>query len=264
MGLPLRPVSTAQLIDLVVNRARCGLRTTVCYANAHTVNLACANERYRRTLQRCELLIADGVSVVWASRWRRPALPERITAVDYFPRLLERCIAEGLGLYLLGGTEAVIDRARRRLQDAHPDLRIAGFGPGYFEPAESARQIADIRDSGADILLVGMSSPRQEYWLADNADDLRPPVRWCVGALFDYVAGVEPPAPAWLCRMGCEWLFRLCVDPRGKWRRYLLGNPLFVYNAVRRGRRAAPPDHPPGDAVPDDPAPSPRREGEAP
>ena len=82
-----------------------------------------------------------------------------------------------------------------------------------------------------------MSSPWQEFWLAEHGGELAVPVRWCVGGLLEYVAGREPRAPAWLCRMGGEWLFRFMVDPAGKWRRYLIGNPLFVWNTLRWAMR---------------------------
>ncbi len=245
MGLPIRPLRTDGLIDLLVDCARRGIRTTACYANAHTVNLAASDASFGELLRSADVLYADGASVVWASRWSERPLPERMTAADYFPRFAERCAAEGLSLFLLGGRPGVADRAaealRRHVESATPGdressaLRIAGACDGYFDEARSADVIERIRASGADVLVVGLSSPRQERWLAEHSDAIDVPVRWCVGGLFDYLAGRERRAPAWLRRMGGEWLFRLCVDPVGKWRRYLLGNPLFVWRALWRG-----------------------------
>jgi N-acetylglucosaminyldiphosphoundecaprenol N-acetyl-beta-D-mannosaminyltransferase len=104
--------------------------------------------------------------------------------------------------------------------------------------AKSAEVVETINAAKPDILAVGMASPRQEFWLADHGAKLDVPVRWCVGALFDYLAGTERRAPAWLCRVGGEWMYRLAMDPLGKWRRYLLGNPRFVWNTLRwRTRR---------------------------
>ncbi len=232
MGLPIRPIDMAQLIDLVACRAKSHHKTTLCYANAHTVNLARSDARFRRVLRDVDLLFADGVSIVWACRGIGAGLPQRLTAADYLPGLIERCIAERISLYLLGGTDEVNRQAIERLRTEHPALRIVGGRPGFFEPDQSGSIIADINAAAPDILLVGMSSPAQEYWIAEHDAALRPPVRWCVGALFDYIAGAESRAPRWMCRVGCEWLYRLLVDPVGKWRRYLLGNPRFVWNAV--------------------------------
>ena len=232
MGLPIRPIDMAQLIDTVARRVKSRRKTTLGYANAHTVNLARSDARYQRVLRDVDLLFADGISVVWASRGIGGGLPQRLTAADYLPGLIERCVADGISLYLLGGTDDVNRRAIERLRTAHPGLRIIGGRPGFFDPGQSSAIIADINAAAPDILLVGMSSPVQEFWIAEHDAALRPPVRWCVGALFDYIAGAEARAPRWMCRVGCEWLYRLLVDPVGKWRRYLLGNPRFVWNAV--------------------------------
>lgn len=233
LGLPVRPLQTHGLIEALVMRAKAGVPTTACYANAHTVNRACRDEEFASLLRGCELLYADGASVVWASRWSSRRLPERMTAADYFEEFAGRCAAEGTSLFLLGGMPGVAEEAARRLRMAFPRLHIVGTHHGHFDEGESGGVIAAINQAGPDIIAVGLSSPRQERWLATHSAELKAPVRWCVGALFDYVAGRERRAPAWLCRMGGEWLFRLIVDPIGKWRRYLLGNPRFVLNTLR-------------------------------
>ena len=233
LGLPIRPLDLSSLVDEIVVRARQRITTLGCYANAHTVNLACRDTEYRQVLRQCDLLYADGVSLVWASQFAESPISRRITAMDYLPVLADRCAREGLSLFLLGSRPGIIDKAARQLQSSHPDLRIVGWHHGYFDLADSEQVIDRINAVNPDILLVGMSSPRQEFWLRESGDKLQAPVRWCVGALFDYLGGDERRAPAWMRRLGCEWLFRLAVDPVGKWRRYLLGNPRFIWNALR-------------------------------
>lgn len=233
LGLPVRPLRTDGLIELLAQRARAGLKTTACYANAHTVNMAVRDPDFRRALVDSEVLYADGASVVWASRYAAKRLPERMTSADYFPAFARRCADLGLSLYLLGGVDGIAAAAAARLTADIPRLRIVGMHHGHFALDCSDEVITDINSARPDVLVVGMSSPRQELWLARHAGEIETPVRWCVGALFDYLAGAEKRAPAWLCRMGGEWLFRLLVDPLGKWRRYLLGNPLFVWNTLR-------------------------------
>ncbi|MFQ5430510.1 MAG: WecB/TagA/CpsF family glycosyltransferase [Phycisphaerae bacterium] len=233
LGLPVRLLTSAELADCLAGRAAQGLRTTVCYANAHTMNLAARNAAFRSILTEADLLYADGASVVWASRFASRRLPERMTAADWFDDFAARCAARGLSLYLLGGRNGVAHRAAERLRALHAGLRIVGSHHGFFEEADAPRLIAEINARQPDVLLVGLSSPRQECWLATHEAALRVPVRWCVGALLDYVAGAEPRAPAAFCRIGCEWLFRFLADPVGKWRRYLVGNPLFIWNTLR-------------------------------
>jgi len=233
VGLPIRPFDLSGLIATVVARAQGRIPTFGCYANAHTVNLACADPGYSRVLEKCDLLFADGASIVWAAHLAGITLPGRITAMDYLPVLAGRCEQAEVSLFLLGSKPGVAEKARQNLMTKFPRLRIAGFHHGHFDIAESETVISAINAARPDILLVGMSSPRQEQWIIENQHRIDAPVRWCVGALFDYLAGEELRAPAWLCRAGFEWLFRLAMDPVGKWRRYVLGNPRFVWNTVR-------------------------------
>ena len=233
MGLPIRPLRTEELIEALVSRATAGVRTTACYANAHTVNLAFREPEFAALLRECELLYADGASVVWASRWAKRRLPERMTAADYFEGFARRCAESDVSMFLLGGRAGTAARAATELCRRFPSLRIVGTHAGHFSEQESASVVEAINQARPQVLAVGLSSPRQERWLAEHGRWLDVPVRWCVGALFDYFAGRERRAPAWLAGNGFEWLFRLAVDPVGKWRRYLLGNPLFVWNALR-------------------------------
>lgn len=245
LGLPLRPLRTQGLIELLAHRACARQRTTATYANAHTVNMAMRDVVFHRVLSESDVLYADGASLIWASRYADERLPERMTAADYFPRFARQCADMGLSIFLLGGREGIAQSAAMRLQAEIPELKIAGVHHGHFSDDESFTVVERINAARPDVLAVGLSSPRQEFWLAEHGDRLDVPVRWCVGALFDYLAGIERRAPQWLCRLGGEWLFRLLVDPAGKWRRYLLGNPLFVWHtwrwrACRRAGRPSP------------------------
>lgn len=239
LGFAVRPLRMSELVGVLVERAAARRATNVAYLNAHTVNLAADDSAYADALRHTDLLYADGVSVVWASRWLGRGLPERMTSADYFPLFAERCAERGLSLYLLGGEPGVASRASLALRRRSPRLVVAGTRDGYFADWDSERVIADINAAKPDVLVLGLGSPRQELWLARHADALRVPVRWCVGALLDYLAGVESRAPAWLRAAGCEWLYRLLADPVGKWRRYILGNPRFVWQVLRAGRQTA-------------------------
>ncbi len=232
MGLPVRPLWMDQLVEILVSRARQGVRTRVTYANAHTVNIAWSDASFMRVLQEMDIVYADGMSVVLAGKWLGRPLPERMTATDYSEWFASRCAECGVSLFLLGSRPGVGEQAAAALHDACPGLRIVGTHHGYFEESESSRVVAAINCAEPRVLLVGMSSPRQENWVARHADELTVPVIWCVGALLDYHAGVEPRGPDWLCRHGGEWLFRLWAQPANKWRRYLVGNPVFAWRAL--------------------------------
>ena len=228
-GLPVRPVSRGQFIGTLVERAKQGIRTRVHYLNAHTFNLACDQRGFRQILTTSDLLYADGMSVVWAGRWLGRRIPERLSAADYFTTFCQQCAAKGVSVFLLGGAEGVSQATAWWLTRQIPTLRVAGTHWGYFSEDQTQSVIELINESGADVLVVGMGSPCQEKWVARYADALRVPVRWTVGALFDYFADREPRAPQWMCRCGGEWIYRLLSRPRERWRRYLVGNPRFLW-----------------------------------
>ncbi len=201
---------------------------TVFYVNAHCLNLACANPHYRAALNAADLVYPDGISVVWAARWLTGCRLEKVTGRDWIHDFCALSASKGLRLYLLAGKPGVAETARQRLMAQTPGLEIAGARHGYFHESETPAILSKIRAASPHVLLVGLSTPRQELWLAANRSQIEAPVCWAVGALFDYVAGIEPPVPAWLNRLNLEWLWRMLVDPAGKWRRYLFGNPLFI------------------------------------
>lgn len=228
-GMDLLPLTRDELIRTLVVRAGQRRRTVVHYLNAHVFNLARRDASLRQVLEECDLLYADGISVVWAARLLGYSIPERLTAADYFEEFCKTCAAEGLSLFLLGGAAGVAEVAAARLIRNVPNLKIAGTSHGYLSPAESGELVVEINRSGADVLTVGMNSPSQERWIQQYGRDLDVPVQWSVGALLDYFAGAEPRAPEWVCRWGGEWLFRLMVHPSQRWRRYLVGNAAFAW-----------------------------------
>ncbi|MBN1345059.1 MAG: WecB/TagA/CpsF family glycosyltransferase [Phycisphaerae bacterium] len=228
MGLPLCAVDTSGLIRLLVDRATAKMPSRACYVNAHVHNLARRNPDLRDALATSDVLYADGMSMVWASRLLGRPLPARLSSADYVEDFALASAARGTSLFLLGGADGVAKRAAKRLIEWVPDLRIVGVHGGYFDRADNAAVVDRINRARPDILLVGMGSPGQEIWSAENRPRLDVPVIWCVGALFDYLAGQEWRAPEWMCRAGLEWAYRLAMDPIGKGRRYLVGNPLFA------------------------------------
>lgn len=238
LGLPLRPYCIGEFIETLIARTAAGLRTRVCYLNAYTFNLARRNSAMWHALAGADLLYADGQSIVWAARMLGRRLPERMTSADYFARFARRCAESDLSLFLLGGEADVAHRAAGALCGEIRGLRVAGAHGGYFGDEASDGVIDAINGSGADVLTVGLGSPRQELWLAQHAARLRPALLWCVGAQFDYLAGCERRAPTWLRERGCEWVYRLWRDPLRKWRRYVPGNAAFVLHVLREMVRA--------------------------
>lgn len=164
---------------------------------------------------------------------------DNINGTDFFPRLCERAANTGLKLYLLGGLPGVAALAAQAMQKRYPKLIIAGTRDGYFDHTQESDVINSINLSGADILLVGMGAPKQELWLARHRGQLQPSVCMGVGGLFDFYSGRIPRAPVWMREIGMEWAWRIAQEPGRMWRRYIVGNPLFLYRVWLQRQRAS-------------------------
>lgn len=156
-----------------------------------------------------------------------------MTGADWVHDLCRLAIRDGLSLFLLGGAPGSADEAARVLCGLYPGLRVAGTAPGY---AVGTEVIARINQARPDVLLVGMGTPTQEKWIDAHRGELAVPVVWAVGALFDFVSGRIRRGPRWMTGHGLEWLCRLAVEPKKLWRRYLVGNPLFLWRIIREYR----------------------------
>jgi N-acetylglucosaminyldiphosphoundecaprenol N-acetyl-beta-D-mannosaminyltransferase len=220
----------------------------VMYVNAHVLNQSRAMPELRGALEAADLVYCDGYGVRLAAKALDVEIPHRMTGADWIWGLAALCELAGQSLYLLGSEPGVTAEAARRLERWYPRLAVAGTHHGYFDigSAHDDRVVEDINTRRPDIVLVGMGTPKQELWVQHNASRLETDVVWTVGALFDYVSGRVPRAPGWLADNGLEWIFRLAIEPQRMWRRYLLGNPVFLSRvmAQARARHAAPPARP--------------------
>lgn len=224
-------------IDEVVERCRSAVSTRdrllLGVLNAAKVVKARHDPMLRNSLMQCDLLLADGQSVVWASRLLRRALPERVTGIDVFERLLALADRERRSVYLLGATEEVLARVLDHLRRHHPGIRIAGSHHGYFSETESDAVADDIRAGAPDMLFIGMTSPKKENFLARYGNGLNVPVLHGVGGSFDILAGVARRAPAAWQHLGMEWAYRVLQEPGRLWWRYLGTNTAFVFLTLR-------------------------------
>jgi N-acetylglucosaminyldiphosphoundecaprenol N-acetyl-beta-D-mannosaminyltransferase len=210
----------------------------VMYVNAHVLNQSLEQPALRAALNKADLVYCDGYGVRLAAKALEVQIPHRMTGADWIWDLAGLCEAAGLSIYLLGSEPGYAAEAADRLSERHPGLRVAGTHHGYFEvgSAHDDRVLEDINARRPDILLVGMGTPKQELWVQRNAARLDAGVLWTVGALFDYVSRHTPRAPSWLADNGLEWIFRLAIEPQRMWRRYLLGNPVFVSRVIGQAR----------------------------
>jgi exopolysaccharide biosynthesis WecB/TagA/CpsF family protein len=224
-------VDYERAVSYVMHRARLRAGTAVSALAVHGLMTGVLDPRHRQRLNGFDMLTPDGQPVRWAlNLLGRAALEERV----YGPELMERLCAaaqeSGARIYLFGSTEKVVATLEKELVTRFPGLAIVGAQPHRFREAtqqEDADDVERINRSGANIVFVGLGCPRQEVWAHEHRDRVHA-VLVCVGAAFDFLAGLKRQAPKCMQRRGLEWLFRLATEPRRLWRRYLLLNPVFL------------------------------------
>ena len=209
----------------------------ICLSNAYTVALSQSDTEFRTLLNRSDLTLADGMSIVWGGKWIGPTVPERIAGPDLMEALCRLAAKKGHRIFLLGASPSTLRLLREKLLRLCPTLSIADlYSPPMCDTLsddETQKILGLICQAKPDILFVGMSCPKQEKWIAKNLHQLSVPVSLGVGAAFDFLSGNIPRAPRWLRQIGLEWLYRLYREPRRLWKRYLLGNSIFLFDISR-------------------------------
>jgi len=195
----------------------------------------------RESVINCDIINADGQSLVWAAKLLGLYLPERVAGIDLMEKLVLLAYYKGYKIYFLGARQEVVSAVVDRYSSEFSSSIIAGYRDGYFSKQEECDVAKAIRDSKADILFVAMSSPKKEIFLNEYKSIIRTPFIMGVGGSFDVVAGKVKRAPHWMQKSGLEWLYRVAQEPGRMWKRYLVTNTLFigrVFNAVLRKRTA--------------------------
>lgn len=233
LGLPCADVDVEGAHAFALDAVSGKQFRSVLFANAAKVVMADRDSDLRDALWGADLLAADGQSLVWASRLLGQALPERVAGIDYMLSLLGLADARGWRVFFLGGREAVLERVEEFCRRSHPGLVVAGSHHGYFEPERDAEIAALVRASEADIVFVGMPSPRKELWIARHGPSTGVALAVASGGSFDVIAGVVTRAPALWQRLGFEWFWRVVQEPRRLWKRYLTTNSRFLAMTVR-------------------------------
>lgn len=236
-GTPVHPTGVDGLLAWMLATVQQGGRGRISYANAHNVLLAKEQPAYRSALAQSDMVFCDGFGVWGASRWLGTPLPERMTLPDWSERLFALANAEGWSLFFLGAEAGIAECAATHLKSRFPRLTIETHH-GYFDlnSEENERVLARINAAKPTLLLVGMGPPRQDLWIAANHSRHTTPLTMAVGCLFDYMAGTKARGPRWMTMAGGEWLWRLVREPHRLWRRYLLGNPRFIWHILRTHR----------------------------
>lgn len=232
------PVSSIvdQIVDDIRSRER-PCRYFSCL-NPHAVEMAAADPAFHTALMESDFLTADGIGVVYVSRLTGGRIAQRTTGMDLFNSLTARMNDEGgMSCYFLGSTDDTLAKIRERMSREYPRVRVAGtWSPPFkpaFDEADNGEMIRRVNESGADVLWVGMTAPKQEKWVRDNRNRLDVAFAGPIGAAFDFYVGNIKRAGPVLQNLGLEWLPRLLQEPRRLWRRSFVSAPSFFLRSIR-------------------------------
>lgn len=241
LGVGVDPITVGALHAEIGDHIRGEDHALVLNANVYCLNLAYKDRGLRDLLNSAEIVFCDGAGVMLAARILGCRIPERITYADWMWELAAFAASEGFSLYFLGGRPGVAWKAAEQLKKRHPVLKVSGVHHGYFDHAtgspENEAIIRKINAAAPDILVLGFGMPLQERWLMHNWNRIDARIALTGGAVFDYISGELRRGPKILTDNGFEWLARLLIEPGRLWRRYVVGNSLFLVRILRQRLR---------------------------
>jgi len=228
MGCAVDNLDMEESLAVVEGFIRSGRPHQHVVVNVDKIVKASRDPGLRRIINDCDLINADGMPVVWASRLLGKPLKERVTGVDLFEALMARAARKGWRVFLLGAREEVVAGVARLYPARYPGLTIAGYRNGYWRPDEEEAVVAQIGEARPDILFVAISSPTKEAFLARYQAAMKVPFAMGVGGTFDVAVGHVKRAPVWMQKAGLEWFYRFLQEPRRMFRRYFIEDMAFV------------------------------------
>ncbi len=221
---------TIQLIDTAITENRPIHHVVI---NAAKVVNAQKDLALKESIVNCDIINADGQSIVWASKILSRPLPERVPGIDLMEELIKLASKKKYKIFFLGAKEAIVKKVVEKYADLYGEDIIAGYRNGYYDAADEKNIARQIAESKANILFVAITSPKKEIFLNSYKDIIKTPFIMGVGGSFDVVAGFVKRAPLWMQNAGLEWLYRTMQEPGRMWKRYLVGNSKFIYLIFR-------------------------------
>lgn len=250
LNIPLDNVTMTGAIDRILALLRGNAPQQLCFINADCANIACTDPEYLAILQSGTMNLADGIGLKLAGNVLGREIRQNVNGTDLYPRLMQAIAGTGLRVYFLGAKPGVTDDLVKNLERDTPGVAVAGHRNGYFTPEEEPAVIEAIAAARADLLLVAFGAPRQDTWIAKHLARLNVKVAMGVGGLFDFYSGRTRRAPPWMREVGLEWLYRFWQEPGRMWKRYFVGNAVFLYRVFREKTGSFPVSCSPGQAEP--------------
>jgi len=228
LGVLFNNISPEEACDTAISFLERGTPAVIFTPNPEMVMLARKDAGFKHILNSADLVIPDGIGIVYASRFTDGPITQRVPGIDLLTDIFDNIRNSGRSIYLLGAAPGVTDTAAEKLTASFPGLKIAGNYHGYFKDEDDAGIISKINDAQPDILLVGLGFPRQERWIYKHKDIINTKIMIGVGGSFDVFSGKVTRAPKIFQKMGLEWLFRLIRQPSRIWRQRVLVKFAFI------------------------------------
>ena len=233
LGIDIDNLTMSESIERIISSLDQTTTSQLCFVNADCANIAYRNPQYANTLSHSALTLADGIGMKLAGKLLASEIKQNVNGTDLFPRLCGALQQSGHGLYLLGGRPGVAEAVAAWVRTNYPAVNLSGSHHGYLSAEQEPAVLEEIRSSGASLLLVAFGAPRQDIWISEHLHELGAKVACGVGGLFDFYSGRIDRAPQWLREMGFEWLYRFYQEPGRMWRRYFVGNAIFLTRVIK-------------------------------
>ncbi|MFN8489844.1 MAG: WecB/TagA/CpsF family glycosyltransferase [Caldilineaceae bacterium] len=238
LGVKIDKILVNELLGKIAQVINSGGKSTILHVNVYAMNLACELSWFRAYLNQSDIVFCDGFGVKLGAWILGHRIPQRITYADWVWQLAQFAESQNFSLFFLGARPGIAEKAAKHLQEQFPNLRVVGVQHGYFDKtlgnSENKAVIKTINALKPNILLIGFGMPIQERWLWENLDQLDINIALTGGAVFDYASGELQRGPRWMTDHGLEWLARLLIEPGRLWKRYIIGNPLFLWRVLKQ------------------------------
>lgn len=231
-GVNLNLIDTSEMLKKCEYALKENSTKTVFFLNAHYFNIACKDKEYKEVLNKCDLLLNDGIGIRLGLKFKGLSEKENMNGTDLIPKIIADLYNKNV--YLLGGAEGVAEKATEKIKENLVDVNVVGWNNGFFDKEEEEKIINEIVNKNVEVLIVGMGAPLQEKWIYNNLDKLNG-VKLVVagGAILDFISGKVSRAPRWVRKLNMEWFYRLLLEPKRLFERYVIGNFRFFINIYR-------------------------------
>ena len=232
LGTPVSSLTMDELFSDWESVIKAGKKTRVCITPVNSILAARATARVQEIYRNADYVLCDGVPVKWASEFLGNPIKERITGLNVLPRIFPFAVSRNFTVFLLGASPGVANKLKEVMEAKHPGVKIVGiFVPPFravFSTAENEAMIEAINAVKPDILLVSLTAPKQDIWIAENHQNLDTHVAIGIGGAFEVAAGMIQRAPLWMQKSGLEWFYRFLQEPKRMFRRYFVEAPVFI------------------------------------